>query len=344
MSRRAVVLLVSLVLAGLAAFSVWQYVTTVEGNVRADIAEVVVYRASAPIAPGTDGTAAAVSISESTALAENVVFVGSEILCTGPVDTEADDVDFAVCDDNPKDLQALLATGFAAGPISAGQLITTAMFVPASELDLDKLSADIPQGKVAIAVSPGLVGNVGGFIRPGDSVNVLATFSLNVAGLNSLLSDPETRDIVLQNADLSGLLGGTVSEPTVITDPVTGEVISVIEPPEDPLSRYADSLPDTVRFTQTVLQDIEVIAFDDATRTSAAGVDTAPAVGEAIVVLEVTPAQAETLEFLRQNAQLSLSLLPADTPYSEFATRGVTVDDIFGFVDRLREELEALGG
>jgi hypothetical protein len=149
---------------------------------------------------------------------------------------------------------------------------------------------------------------------------------------------------VLENADLSGLLGGTTSEPTVITDPETGEVISVIEPPEDPLSRYARSLPDTVRFTQTVLQDIDVIAFDTSTRTSPAPLGTEPTEGESIVVLEVTPAQAETIEFLRQNAQLSLSLLPSEAPYSEFATRGVTVDDIFGFVDRLRDELEALGG
>lgn len=343
MNRRAIVLFVSLLLAGIAAFAVWQYLVTVEDNVRRDIAEVAVFRAIAPIPAGTEGSVAIGVIEPSTALAENIVFADSRILCSGPADRDAPDVDFAICDANPSDLQALLTGTLAAGPISVGQLITTDMFVTPAELDLDKLSADIPEGKVAIAISPGEVGAVGGFVRPGDRVNILATFTLSVGSLNELLANPATRDLVLANVDLSGLLGGAAQDPIVITDEETGET-TVIQPPEDPLSQYASALPDTVRFTQTVLQDIDVIAFDTSTRTAPLGIETGAIEGDAVVVLEVTPAEAEVIEFVRQNAPLSLSLLPANAPYSEYATRGVTVDDIFGFVDRLREELEALGG
>ncbi len=218
------------------------------------------------------------------------------------------------------------------------------MFVAPTELDLDKLSVDIPQGKVAIAISPGNVGSIGGFLRPSDRVNVLATFTLDVGSLNDLLANPDTRELVLENTDLSGLLGSSLQTTTeVFQDPETGEII-VIEPPADPLSQYANSLPDSVRFTQTILQDVVVIAFGTTTRTAPGSLETGPLEGEPAVVLEVTPSQAEVIEFARQNATLALSLLPAGAPYSEFTSRGTTVDDVFSFVDRLREQLETLGG
>ncbi len=342
MSRRAVVLIVSLLLAGLAAFSVWQYLNDVEGNVRADISEVVVFRATTFVETGDDGESARGSIAESTALSESVVFEGSTILCTGPANREGSDVDFAVCDDNPSDLDALLSGSVAAGPISAGQLITSDMFVAPAELNLSTLSADIPQGKVAIAISPGNTGAVGGFIRPGDRVNLLATFNLDVTSLNDLLANPDTRELILASADLSGLLGGG-SATQVIQDEEGNPI--VVEAPPDPLSQYANSLPDSVDFTQTILQDLVVIAYGPETRDNPGALDDADELtGEEDVVLEVTPTEAEIIEFVRQRATLSLSLLPSEGEYSEFAASGVTVDDIFGFVDRIREQLEALGG
>ncbi len=87
-----------------------------------------------------------------------------------------------------------------------------------------------------------------------------------------------------------------------------------------------------------------MIAFGTATRAAPGSLETGPFEGEPAVVLEVTPSQAEVIEFARQNASLALSLLPAETPYSEFTSRGTTVDDVFTFVDRLREQLETLGG
>lgn len=341
MSRRAVVLVVSLLLAGLAAFSVWRYLTDVEENVRADISEVVVFRATALIETGADGASARSLIEESTALAENVAFPGSTVLCTGPANREGANVDFAVCDDNPSDLNALLNGAVAAGPISAGQLITSDMFVAPADLDLQTLSGTIPQGKVAIAVNPGDIGSVGGFIRPGDRVNVLATVNIDVGALNELLANPDTRDFVLNNIDLAGLFGAT-TQTQVIQDEEGNPI--VVEVPTDPLGQYAATLPDSVEFTQTILQDIHVLGYGPATLANPSALDGEEITGEEAVVLEVTPTEAEQIEFARQRATLSLSLLPADEDYTEFETRGVTGDDIFDFLDLLREQLEAIGG
>jgi Flp pilus assembly protein CpaB len=61
-----------------------------------------------------------------------------------------------------------------------------------------------------------------------------------------------------------------------------------------------------------------------------------------VVVLEVTPEQAELVEFARQRTQVSLSLLPADGTYTEVQAPGATVDNIFRFLERLRDDLEEL--
>ncbi len=339
MSRRTVVLLVALLLSAVASFSVWRYLTTVEENVRADISEVVVYRASAAIPEGASGAEARPSISESTDLAVNVAFAGSTIVCNGPANRDAPDADFAVCEGNPANIDQVLDGNFAAGPISRGQLITSDMFVAPSDLTADRLSADIPQGKVAIAISPGGVGSVGGFIRPNDSVNLLATFRIDTSTLNELLANPDTRDFVLENADLSGLIG--TNEPTVVETP-EGEV-QVVEAPQDPLSQFAAALPDAVDFTQTFLQNIRVLAVGTQTVAdpAAPGAEDAQQ-GEVVVVLEVTPEQAELVEFARQRTQVSLSLLPADGTYTEVQAPGATVDNIFRFLERLRDDLEEL--
>ncbi len=340
MSRRTVVLLVALLLSAAASFSVWRYLTTVEDNVRSDISEVVVYRATATIPEGTSGAEAQASIARSTDLAVNVAFPDSTIVCEGPVNRDAPDVDFTLCGDNPSDLNAVLEGNFSVGLISQGQLITSDLFVPADEVATDTLSAQIPQGKVAVAISPGNVGSVGGLVQPDDRVNVLATFRLDTSTINALLADPETRDFILANADLSGLVGS--SEPVVVQ--AEDGTTQVIEPPEDPLSRYANALPDAVDFTQTILQNLRVLAVGDQTIATTGNVEGDEQQGETVIVLEVTPEEAELIEFARQRTQLAVSLLPSNFEYAEVQARGATVDDIFNFVDRIRDDLEELSG
>ena len=81
-----------------------------------------------------------------------------------------------------------------------------------------------------------------------------------------------------------------VEEPTGL---VTGDGA---EAEDDAITRLAQSLPGTIDFTQTVLQDIEVLAVGPDTRPSPLGTGLEPA-GAQIVVLEVTPEQAEEIEF-----------------------------------------------
>lgn len=340
MSRRTLVLLLALGLAGLAAFSIWRYLDTVEGTVREGITEVRVFRATAPIAAGDSGAVAFEVIEESTALADNIVFEGSEIVCLGPVDRDAANVNFAICDANPSDLFTILDGTVAAGPISAGQLITADMFVQPSELELDSLSTFIPQGKVAMSIQPGDVASVAGFIKPGDHVNIVASFTLDTTALNQLLADPLTRDIVLEGTNLPSLLTTTAPQQQEFDE----EGNPIEQPPaEDALTRFAQVLPGEIEFTQTILQDLPVLAVGSQTSAEGTLLDSGP-VEDAAVVIELTTEQAEVFEFARQRAALALSLLPKDLPYTNYAAPGVTVDDIFDYVDRIREELGAIGG
>ena len=113
MGRRTIVLFVALILAAVSAFAVWRYLSTVEDNVRKDIAEVVVWRATQPLETGTEGQLILDNdwIVESQALSEFVAFEGSDIFCGGPVVREG--VDPATqpgCHpDNPADIEAFLS-------------------------------------------------------------------------------------------------------------------------------------------------------------------------------------------------------------------------------------------
>lgn len=333
MGRRTIVLVIAVLLAAISGFALWSYLTGVEDDIRADITEVRVYRASELIATGTPGEEARPRIVESTALREAVVFAGSPVLCLGPVDRNAGGDPAKVgCPDNPKDLNSLLDGKVAAGPISAGQLITVDQFVTPAELNSVSLSESIPEGKVAIGVRPDDVGAVGGFIRPGDRVNVIASATVEINNFIELLQDPELREAILG----SGFALPQDNTAGTGETPVEGE-------PTDVVAGFAETLPAQLDFTQTVLQDVEVVAVGPDTRANPLGTGLEPQFGQ-IVVLEVTPEQAEKIEFARQYATVAFTLLPKDTPYTPFDSQGVVVDDLFTLIDRLAEQVEATVG
>jgi Flp pilus assembly protein CpaB len=330
MGKRSLVLIIALALAAVSAFSVWQYLTTVEDEARAEVQEVVVFRATELIETGTSVVEAESFILESTALVEVVVFEGSQIVCHGPAGNS--DAALDVCGHNPRLDSVLDPINVAAGPISAGQLITTDLFVSPALLTDIKLSESIPQGKVAISFRPPESSSVGGFVRPGDRVNLIASASIDLSQSTTLLEDPELRKL---------LLGEAIVETVSTTQsPVDG----TLSDEEDAVTRLAQSLPGTIDFTQTVLQDIEVLAVGPDTRPSPLGTGLEPA-GAQIVVLEVTPEQAEKIEFASQYTSVSLSLIPSgdDKVYSAFESRGVIVDDLFTLIDRIREQFEEAG-
>lgn len=341
MGRRTIVLVVAIALAAVSAFAVWRYLTTVESDIRADIAEVRVYRATELIEAKTTGEDAQPFIEEALALRENVVFEGSTVLCAGPkVDNEGEDPNVSGCPENPRDLPNTLAGKVAAGPVSAGQVVTTDQWVEITEFEDISLSEEITQGKVAIGVRPNDVGSAGGFIRPGDSVNLIASATLEINNFLQLLEDPVLREIVLGEA-FTGTDSGSQSTTTTGED---GETVVVVTEENDPIANLAQTFPDSLDFTQTILQDVEVIAVGDDTLQNRTGTGLTP-VGEQIIVLEVTPEQAEMIEFSRQYTTVAMALLPSDVPYTPFESTGVTVDDLFTLIDRIEAQVEAaLGG
>ena len=336
MGKRSLVLIIALALAAVSAFSVWQYLTTVEDEARAEVQEVIVYRATELIDTGTSVAEAELLIVESTALVEAIVFEGSTIACDGPA--ASSDAPLDVCGRNPLIESILDPINVAAGPISAGQLVTADLFVPPNLLSDIKLSESIPEGKVAISFRPTEEASVGGFVRPGDRVNLIASASVDLSQSTALLKDPELRKL---------LLGEDAALTTDIAAPVDDPLGGVQT--DDAVARLAQSLPGSIDFTQTVLQDVEVLAVGPDTRPSPLGTGLLPA-GAQIVVLEVTPEQAEEIEFARQYTSVSLSLIPSgenangqDKVYNPITSEGVIIDDLFTLIDRIREQFEEAG-
>jgi Flp pilus assembly protein CpaB len=230
----------------------------------------------------------------------------------------------------------------AAGPVSAGQVITTDQWVEITVFEDVSLSEEITQGKVALGVRPDDVGAAGGFIRPGDSVNLMASATLEINSFLQLLEDPVLRDIVL-GSEFSQPATTSSSQSSGTTDD-SGEFVAAVPEEEDPIANLAKTFPTQLDFTQTILQDIEVIAVGDDTLPNRTGTGLTP-VGTQIVVLEVTPEQAEMIEYARQYTSVAMALLPSDVPYTPFESTGVTVDDLFTLIDRIEAQVEAaLGG
>ncbi len=339
MGRRTIVLVIAIALAAVSAFAVWRYLTTVESDLRADIAEVQVFRATELIPAKTTGEIAQPLLEQTLALRENVVFEGSTILCTGPKpENEGADPNAFGCPENPRDLTGTLAGKVAAGPISSGQVITTDQWVEVTVFEDVSLSEEVDQGKVAIGIRPDEVGAAGGFIRPGDRINLLASASVQINSFLQLLENPELRELVLGSEFSSGSSTAPPSF-TGTEDDGSGDPAEV-----DTVAGLAATFPSELDFTQTILQDVEVLAVGADTPPNRTGSGLTP-VGNQIIVLEVTPQQAEQIEFARQYTSVAMALLPSDVPYTPFDSAGVIVDDLFTLIDRIQAQVEAsLGG
>ncbi len=297
----------------------------------------IVYRATELIETGTSVVEVEPLIVESSALRESVVFEGSKIVCDGP--TETSDAPLDVCGRNPRLESVLDPINVAAGPISAGQLITADMFIAPNLLSDVKLSESIPEGKVAISFRPNEENTVGGFVRPGDRVNIIASVAFDLTESTALFEDPELRQLLL---GVDAVPDDTPADTPVGEDGETEEE-------DDAIARLAQSLPGSIDFTQTVLQDIEVLAVGPDTRPSPLGTGLEPA-GAQIIILEVTPEQAEEIEFAAQYTSVSLSLIPSgendngqNKVYDPITSDGVIVDDLFTLIDRIRLKFEEAG-
>ncbi len=162
MGRRTLVLIVALLLAAVAAYALWQFMSNVQSEAEAKLEYRTVYRAVDPIAEGTEGSLI-LSQERAQESKEETQFLPSNSVGSA------------------EELQQVLSGRVAAGPISQGQILTTDQWV-ALTAQIKPLAERIPEGKQAITVSVDSVRGVNGFIEPGDRVNLIVT-------LQSVVSD-----------------------------------------------------------------------------------------------------------------------------------------------------------
>jgi pilus assembly protein CpaB len=156
------VLIVALLLAAVAAYALWQFMSNVQSEAEAKLEYRTVYRAVDPIAEGTEGSLI-LSQERAQESKEETQFLPSNAVGSA------------------EELQQVLTGRVAAGPISQGQILTSDQWV-ALTAQIKPLAERIPEGKQAITISVDSVRGVNGFIEPGDRVNLIVT-------LQSVVSD-----------------------------------------------------------------------------------------------------------------------------------------------------------
>lgn len=296
MGRRALVLVVALLLAGVAAFAIFRYLRGIEEDIAAGQEQIPVFRAIQAIAEGTEG---------------NVILQGEGVLYEKSIEQKEDLPADAIT--TPEELTSVLSSRVAAGPISGNQVLTRNQWVQLT-VEIIPLAEQIPEGKQALTISPGIIEGVNGFVEPGDRVNVIVSVDIEFR-LTALAQTPDF---------------GIPAEPTGGEEAATEEEQQIVQ------------------YTRYVLQGLPVLAVgrairpdEDAPQTvsvdgQAATAQGAPAAeGEApaepevsaVYTLEVTPEQAERLVYALRNGNVYLTLVPAD--FVEVETKGITIDTLF---------------
>ncbi|HSO50122.1 MAG TPA: Flp pilus assembly protein CpaB [Acidimicrobiia bacterium] len=298
MGRRAIVLLVALILAGLAAWAVWNYLQGIENEIEAGQEAVTVYRAVDAIAEGTDG---AIILSDFNS--------GGQLLEAGTEERE-DLPDGAITTE--EQLNQVLGNTVAAGPISANSILVESQWT-AITIDVTPLAEQIPEGKQAIVVSTDNVRGVNGFVNPGDRVNMIITLDI-----------PED----LLPEELQGI--ATPAAPPAEGEAPTEEDIAVVT-----FTRYVlQGIPvlatgRDIRADEDAPPQVE--AEPEAPvegETDTTGTEEEDTGNETIFTLEVTPEQAERIAYAFENGSMWLTLVPED--FVEVETPGVTVLNLFG--------------
>ena len=180
MGRRTLVLIVALLLAGIAAFAVWQFLSNVEEEKEAELQLRAVFRASGGAI--TEGTEGSLVLSQERAVAseEETRFLPDNAIGT------------------LEELTATLTGRVAAGPISNNSILTTDQWVELTA-DIKPLAERIPEGKQAITIGVDNIQGVNGFIEAGDRINIIVTMTAAIEQLaedviaSDTLTDEELR-------------------------------------------------------------------------------------------------------------------------------------------------------
>lgn len=199
MGRRALVLLVALLLAGVAAFAVFSYVQGIEQELAAGQELQTVYRATQEVPEGQDGDL----------FIQTPMWVESQ--------DQIQDVPVGAIA-SEEELRAIISGKVAVGPISQNQILTANQWVDITA-DVVPLAEQIPAGKQALTISTDQIRGVNGFIRPGDRINAILTipiefrllpdqvpgFVIPVEGEDDTAEEEETAVVTLTRFVLQGI-------------------------------------------------------------------------------------------------------------------------------------------
>jgi pilus assembly protein CpaB len=298
MGRRAIVLLVALILAGLAAWAVWNYLQGIENEIEAGQEAVTVFRTVDGITEGTDG---AIVLSDFNS--------GGQLLVQGTEEKE-DLPDGAITTE--EQLNQVLSNTVAAGPISANSILVSNQWTEIN-IDVTPLAEQIPEGKQAMVISTDNVRGVNGFVNPGDRINLIITLDIAFDLL------PEGFQGITVGAEAPPAEGAapTEEETSVITYtrfvlqgiPVLATGHDIATDPDAPEQVEAEPTAPADGTTDTTIPEEEQG-------------------NETIFTLEVTPEQAERIAYACENGSMWLTLVPED--FVEVETQGVIIDNLFG--------------
>lgn len=272
MGRRALVLLVALLLAGVAAFAVYTFVQDYKGEIDEAQEKQTVYRAVQAVPEGQDGNL----------FLQTPMWVASE-------DQITDVPDGAI--ESEQELQAVIEGKVAVGPISNNEILTADQWVQLS-VDITPLAEQIPSGKQAITISTDQVRGVNGFIQPGDRINAIITLDIEFA-------------LLPENAPGFGI----PSEEPVEGETPTEEQSEVITLTRYVLQGIPVLAVDRdVRSQEGDRQEVDVAPAPGTEGAEAAE----PTVPATVFTLEVDPDQAERFVYAFENGSVWLTLVPED--------------------------------
>lgn len=296
MGRRALVLVVALVLAGVAAFSIFQYLTNIENEFREGREEIRVFRAVQQLAEGTEG---------------DFVLQNRNILYSSGTEQRDDipaDAITATSEDDVAQLEQVLAGRVAAGPISANSVLTQSQWVELT-VEITPLAELLGEGTQAITISPGSIQGVNGFVQPGDRINAIITLDIDFQ-LTALAEDAPDFGIPVEEDEVEG------EEETVVSVTYTRYVLQGLRV----IAVGTDIRPDP-----DAAPTVDATGAETDAEVQAEG-EAAP-VATTVFTLEVTPDIAERLVFAQQAGALYYTLVPPD--FVEADTLGVTIENLF---------------
>jgi Flp pilus assembly protein CpaB len=272
MGRRAIVLLVALILAGLAAWAVWNFLDGVRSDAEADQVQVTVFRAGDAIAEGADGS---------------ILLSGDGLV----VESTEEQVDLpADAITGEEELNSILTGRVAAGPISQNAILTRSQWTEVT-IDITPLSEVIPSGKQAITIGLDNIRGVNGFVEAGDRVNLIVTLDIaaDIIPADFPTLDPDTGTAVEGEEETITI---TYTRYVLQGLPVLA-VGRAIRPDED---------------APTVI-DVEPAPGAE---PGVEGEPAEEAVNETVFTIEVTPEEAERLAFAFENGSIWMTLVPTD--------------------------------